>query len=59
MIVSLGSAGQISGREYSPDTHLSQTLVITWDGEGWLRLLLTLSKPSVEFNWQEVGISIV
>ena len=26
MIVSLGSAGQISGREYRPDTHLSQTL---------------------------------
>ena len=29
MIVSLGSAGQISGREYCPDTHLSQTL--TWE----------------------------
>ena len=27
MIVSLGSAGQISGREYHPDTHLSQTLL--------------------------------
>ena len=26
MIVSLGSAGHISGREYRPDTHLSQTL---------------------------------
>ena len=27
MIVSLGSAGQISGREYRTDTHLSQTLI--------------------------------
>ena len=26
MIVRVGSAGQISGREYRPDTHLSQTL---------------------------------
>ena len=33
MIFSLGSAGQISGREYRPDTHLNQTLVMLQAGQ--------------------------
>ena len=36
MIVSLGSAGQISGGEYRPDTHLSQTLLCGFGANPYL-----------------------
>ena len=48
MIVSLGSAGQISGRDYRPDTHLSQTLgIVSYRIECQYQSLLVIERQAV------------